>query len=122
MQEVTSLLNAGKQAYTGPYTVTVKKVEPIAGSNQIRVTIFVTGEDEPAHDFTETGNQVVAALFSTGMHTLFSGAGSATVEKIEALEGGDDDSGDDSDEDALSGLLKGDDDAPEQHAPPSNAS
>ena len=108
-QAATSLVNAGKQAYTGPYTVTVKKIEPVAGSNQVRVTFFITGEDEPAHDFTETGNQVVAALLNGGMHANVSGAGTAKVEKIEAVEGGDFDSDDDSDQDsdadALSGLV-----------------
>lgn len=105
MQAATSLVNAGKQAYTGPYTVTVKKIEPVAGSNQVRVTLFITGEDEPAHDFTETGNQVVAALLNGGMHANVSGAGVAKVEQIEAVEGGDDDSDEDSDADALSGLV-----------------
>jgi len=119
-QTVTALVNAGKQAYTGPCTVTVKKIEPIAGSNQVRVTFFITGEDEPAHDFTETGNQVVAALLNGGMHANVSGAGTAKVEKIEAVEGGDDDSDDDSDEDsdtdALSGLVANAD--PSASAPP----
>ena len=109
-QVVTSLVTAGKQAFTSPYTVTVKKIEPIAGSNQVRVTLFVTGDDEPAHDFTETGQQVVTAFLNAGMHANVSGAGTATVQKIEAIEGGDDDSGDDdadenSDADALSGLV-----------------
>jgi hypothetical protein len=99
-QVVTSLVNAGKQAFTGPYAVTVRKIEPIAGSNQVRVTLFVTGEDEPAHDFTETGYQVVSALLNVGMRADISGTGSAKVEKIEAVEGGDDDSDDDSDEDS----------------------
>lgn len=106
---VTSLVSAGKQALTSPYTVAVKKIEPIPGSNQVRVTFFVTGDDEPAHDFTETGQQVVAALLNAGMHANISGSGTATVQKIEAVEGGDDDSDDDSDEnsdaDALSGLV-----------------
>jgi hypothetical protein len=105
-QVVNSLVSAGKQAYSSPYTVTVKKVEPIAGSNQVKVTFFVTGEDDPAHDFTETGNQVVTAFLNAGMHANVSGSGAATVEKIEAIEGGDDDSEDGSDEassgDALS--------------------
>ena len=109
-QVVTSLVTAGKQTFTSPYTVTVKKIEPIAGSNQVRVTLFVTGDDEPAHDFTETGQQVVTAFLNAGMHANVSGAGTATVQKIEAIEGGDDDSGDDdaddnSDADALSGLV-----------------
>ena len=123
-QAVTSLVNAGKQAYTGPCTVTVKKIEPVAGSDQVRVTFFITGEDEPAHDFTETGNQVVAALLNGGMHANVSGAGAAKVEKIEAVEGGDDDSDDDSDEDsdadALSGLVANADSSagPPHAAPP----
>ena len=100
--------------------MTVKKIEPVAGSNQVRVTFFITGEDEPAHDFTETGNQVVAALLNGGMHANVSGAGTAKVEKIEAVEGGDDDSDDDSDEDsntdALSGLVANAD--PSASAPP----
>ena len=104
-QVVTSLVDAGKQASTSPYTVTVRKIEPIAGGNQVRVTFFVTGDDEPAHDFTETGRQVVAALLDAGIHTNVSGTGTTTVEKIEAVEGGDDDSDDDSDTDALSGLV-----------------
>ncbi|HEX5155616.1 MAG TPA: hypothetical protein VFW17_00245 [Ktedonobacterales bacterium] len=120
MQAATSLVNAGKQAYTGPYTVTVKKIEPVAGSNQVRVTLFITGEDEPAHDFTETGNQVVAALLNGGMHANVSGAGVAKVEKIEAVEGGDDDSDEDSDADALSGLVANAD--PSLSAPPATPS
>lgn len=147
-QVVTSLINAGKQAFTSPYTVTVKKIEPVAGSNQVRVTFFVTGDDEPAHDFTETGNQVVTAFLDAGMHANVSGSGTATVEKIEAVEGGDDDAEDDSDEnsdaDALSGLVANadspapaqaqstdanastsagdaDDDRPQQHVRPPNA-
>jgi hypothetical protein len=100
--------------------VTVKKIEPVAGSNQVRVTFFITGEDEPAHDFTETGNQVVAALLNGGMHANVSGAGTAKVEKIEAVEGGDDDSDEDSDTDALSGLVD-DDDPPQQPARPPDA-
>lgn len=123
VQVVKSLVSAGKQAYTSPYTVTVKKIEPIQGSNQVRVTFFVTGEDEPAHDFTETGSQVVAAFLNAGMHanaaaSSASGASApptASVQKIEAVEGGDDDSDEDSDEnsddDALSGLVA-DADAP----------
>jgi hypothetical protein len=122
-QVVTSLVTAGKQAFTSPYTVTVKKIEPIAGSNQVRVTLFVTGDDEPAHDFTETGQQVVTAFLNAGMHANVSGAGTATVQKIEAIEGGDDDSGDDdsdenSDADALSGLVANAD-APVAPATPS---
>ncbi len=66
-------MTAGKQAFTSPYTVTVKKIEPIAGSNQVLVTFFVTGEDEPAHDFTETGHQVVTAFLNAGMHANVSG-------------------------------------------------
>jgi len=120
MQVVTSLVSAGKQASTSPYTVMVRKIEPIAGSNQVRVTFFVTGEDEPAHDFTETGHQVVAALLDAGMHANVSGPVAATVEKIEAVEGGDDDSDDDSDSDALSGLVS-DDDPPQQRARPPDA-
>ena len=123
-QTVTELVNASKQAYTGPYTVTVKNIEPVAGSNQVCVTFFITGEDEPAHDFTETGNQVVAALLNGGMHANISGAGTAKVEKIEAVEGGDDDSDDDSNEDsdtdALSGLVANAD--PSASAPPATPS
>ena len=109
-QVVTSLVAAGKQSFTSPYTVTVKKIEPITGSNQVRVTLFVTGDDEPAHDFTETGQQVVTAFLNAGMRANVSGAGTATVQQIEAIEGGDDDAGDDdadenSDADALSGLV-----------------
>ncbi len=119
---VTSLVEAGKQAYTSPYTVTVKKIEPVGGSNQVRVTFFVSGEDEPAHDFTETGNQVVAALLNAGigMHANVSGAGTAKVEQIEAVEGGDDDSDDDSDTVALSGLVH-EDDPPQQRVRPPDA-
>lgn len=119
-QVVTSLVDAGKQASTSPYTVTVRKIEPIAGSNQVRVTFFVTGDDEPAHDFAETGHQVVAALLDAGMHANVSGSGTATLEKIEAVEGGDDDSDDDSDTDALSGLVN-DDDPPQQRVRPPDA-
>ena len=108
-QVVTSLVQAGKRTFTSPYTVTVKKIEPIPNTDQVRITFFVTGEDEPAHDFTETGNQVVAAFLNAGMHANISGASGVTVQKIEAVEGGDDDSDDDSDEnsdaDALSGLV-----------------
>lgn len=96
-QVVTALVQAGKQAFSSPYTVTVKKIEPIAGSNQVRVMLFVTGEDEPAHDFTETGNQVAAAFLDAGLRANGSGAGMVTVGHIDAVEGGDDDS-DDSDE------------------------
>ena len=110
-QVVTALVDAGKRSFTSQYNVTVKKIEPIPGTNQVRVMLFVTGEDEPAHDFTETGNQVVAQFLNAGMagmHTNIGGAATATVEKIEPIEGGDDDSDDDSDEDsdgdALSGL------------------
>ncbi len=124
-QVVTSLVNAGKQTPISPYTVTVRKIEPIAGSNQVRVTFFVTGEDEPAHDFTETGRQVVEALLNAGMHANVSGPGAATVEKIEAVEGGDDDSDDDNsdeatDSDALSGLVN-EDDPPQQRVRPPDA-
>ena len=118
-QMVSSLVQAGRQTFASPYTVTVKKIEPIPNTNQVRVTFFVTGEDAPAHDFTETGNQVVTAFLNAGMkasmHANISGANGVTVQKIEAIEGGDDDSGDDSDEesdaDALSGL------APDAAAP-----
>lgn len=119
-QVVTSLVQAGKQAFTSPYTVTVKKIEPIPNTNQVRVTFFVTGEDEPAHDFTQTGNQVVAAFLNAGMHANVSGVDGTTVQNIEAVEGGDDDSDDDSDEDsgadALSGLVANAD-APASSAP-----
>lgn len=114
-QVVNSLVSAGKQAYSSPYTVTVKKVEPVAGTNQVKVTFFVTGEDDPAHDFTETGNQVVAAFLNAGMHANVNGSGAATVEKIEAIEGGDDDSGDDSDEGSSGDALS---DATASAAPP----
>ena len=93
-QVVTALVQAGKQAFSSPYAVAVKKIEPIAGSNQVRVMLFVTGEDEPAHDFTETGNQVARAFLDAGMRANGSGAGMVTVGRIEAVEGGDDDSGD----------------------------
>lgn len=110
-QVVNALIDAGKQSFSGPYTVTVKKVEPVAGSNQVQVTFFVTGDDDPAHDFTETGNQVVTAFLNGGMQSVranVAGAPAATVEKIEAVEGGDDDSDDDSDSesnDVLSDVL-----------------
>ncbi len=119
-QVVTALVNAGKQTSVGSYTVTVRKIEPFAGSNQVRATFFVTGDDEPAHDFTEMGRQVVSALLNAGMHANVSGAGAATVEQIEAVEGGDDDSDDDSDTDALSGLVN-DDDPPKPPARPPDA-
>jgi|GEM_PF-1643389 hypothetical protein len=119
-QVVTALVNAGKQTSVGSYTVTVRKIEPIAGSDQVRVTFFVTGDDEPAHDFTETGRQVVSALLNAGMHANVTGAGTAKVEQIEAVEGGDDDSDEDSDTDALSGLVD-DDDPPQQPARPPDA-
>jgi hypothetical protein len=90
------------------------------GSNQVRVTFFISGEDEPAHDFTETGNQVVAALLNGGMHANISGAGTAKVEQIEAVEGGDDDSDEDSDTDALGGLVH-EDDPPQQRVRPPDA-
>jgi hypothetical protein len=114
-QVVNSLVSAGKQAYSSPYTVTVKKVDPVAGTNQVKVTFFVTGDDDPAHDFTETGNQVVAAFLNAGMHANVSGSGVATVEKIEAIEGGDDDSDDDSDEGSSGDALS---DATASAAPP----
>lgn len=107
-QPVKSLVMAGKQAYSSPYTVTVKKIAPIAGTDQVRVMLFVTGDDSPGHDFAETGNQVVAAFFDAAIRANGGGAAKATVRKIEAVEGGDDDSDDsddDSDTDALSGLV-----------------
>ena len=125
-QMVSSLVQAGRQTFASPYTVTVKKIEPIPNTNQVRVTFFVTGEDAPAHDFTETGNQVVTAFLNAGMkasmHANISGANGVTVQKIEAIEGGDDDSddsGDDSDEnsDADAPASNSDADAPASAAP-----
>jgi hypothetical protein len=52
------------------------------------------------------------------MHANVSGAGAAKVEKIEAVEGGDDDSDEDSDTDALSGLVDGDDQPQQRVRPP----
>ncbi|HEU5347558.1 MAG TPA: hypothetical protein VFU63_02985, partial [Ktedonobacterales bacterium] len=69
--------------------------------------LFITGEDEPAHDFAATGNQVAAAFFGAGMRANKSAAGTVVVRKIEAVEGGADDSdesAENSDADVLSGL------------------
>ncbi|HEX6541718.1 MAG TPA: hypothetical protein VF040_08190 [Ktedonobacterales bacterium] len=111
---VTSLVDAGKQTFAGQYQVTVRKIEPIPGTNQVRVTFFVTGEDAPAHDFTETGKQVIAQFLNAGtagMRANIAGtdasAGTATLERIEAIEGGADDSESDSDDESSSDALSG---------------
>ena len=83
-REVSSLMRVGEQAFASPYTVRVQQIEPIPDTDQVAVTFLVTGEDAPAHEFTETGNQVVAAFLDAAMRANPNSAGGITVQKIEA--------------------------------------
>ena len=61
----------------------------------MRVTVYIEGEDAPAHDFVQTGMQIINNLFSENAITA-AAPYTVTVKKIEPLEGSDD--SDDSDE------------------------
>lgn len=55
----------------------------------MRVTLYIEGEDEPAHDFTETGRQVVTDILQAG-EMAYTGPYTVKLEKMEPLEGSDD--------------------------------
>lgn len=57
----------------------------------MRVTVYIEGEDAPAHDFTQTGSDLIAKIFAAGVKSA-AGAYTVTVKKVEPLEGSDDDS------------------------------
>jgi hypothetical protein len=71
----------------------------------LRVQFYIEGEDEPAHDFTETGEAVLKQVIAGGFEA-FHGPYTIQLLKMELIEGGDEDSNDEDDVDAA------------QHGPP----
>ena len=55
----------------------------------MRVTVYIEGEDAPAHDFVQTGMQIINNLFSAKAITA-AAPYTVIVKKIEPLEGSDD--------------------------------
>lgn len=78
----------------------------------LMVRVYVEGDDDPAHDFTQVGTQVTTQLFQTAFKS-FTAPYTFQVLKITPVEGGDDDSSDDSDAAEATPLL--------QYTPPAGA-
>jgi hypothetical protein len=55
----------------------------------MRVTVYIEGEDAPAHDFIQTGTEIINQLFSAKA-IAEAAPYTVTVKKIEPLEGSDD--------------------------------
>jgi hypothetical protein len=64
----------------------------------MRVDLYITGEDAPAHDFTQTGREVALDVLRQGLQH-YQGAYAIQVRQLAPVEGGDDD--DESGGDAL---------------------
>ena len=55
----------------------------------MRVTLYIEGDDAPAHDFSQTGADVASKVLAAGIKNA-AGGYTVQVKKIEALEGSDD--------------------------------
>lgn len=55
----------------------------------LQVKVYIEGEDEPAHDFSKLGQDLLAKVLDAGIKSA-AGPYKITVQKIEALEGSDD--------------------------------
>jgi hypothetical protein len=60
----------------------------------LKVTFYIEGLDEPAHDFTQTGEAVLKQVIADGFKT-FQGRYTIQVLNMELIEGGDEDTNDD---------------------------
>jgi len=56
----------------------------------MRLEIYIEGEDAPAHDFSQTGRDVVLQVLRSGIQQT-AGAYVVRVRKVEPVEGGGDD-------------------------------
>lgn len=56
----------------------------------MQVQLYITGEDAPAHDFTQTGHDVALQVLQQGLQH-YSGPYGIQVQKVQPVEGGGDD-------------------------------
>lgn len=56
----------------------------------MQVQLYITGEDAPAHDFTQTGHDVALQVLQQGLQH-YSGPYGIQVQKLQPVEGGGDD-------------------------------
>jgi hypothetical protein len=70
----------------------------------LRVQLYIEGEDDPAHDFTQTGQSVITDVLRQGFKA-YSGPYSIKVQKMEPVEGGDDDADSDADPTEIKPLM-----------------
>ena len=70
----------------------------------MRLEVYIEGEDAPAHDFSQTGRDVVLQVLRSGIQQS-GGSYAVRVRRVEPLEGGGDDDGDAEDFDPSLDLL-----------------
>lgn len=66
----------------------------------MQVQLYITGDDAPAHDFSQTGHDIALQLLQQGLQH-YSGPYAIQVQKVQPVEGGDDDSDEPASGDAL---------------------
>jgi hypothetical protein len=66
----------------------------------MQVQLYITGDDAPAHDFSQTGHDIALQVLQQGLQH-FSGPYAIQVQKVQPVEGGDDDSDEPASGDAL---------------------
>jgi hypothetical protein len=66
----------------------------------MQVQLYITGDDAPAHDFSQTGHDVALQVLQQGLQH-YSGSYAVQVRKVQPVEGGDDDSDEPASGDAL---------------------
>lgn len=66
----------------------------------MQVQLYITGDDAPAHDFTQTGHDVALQVLQQGL-AHYSGPYAVQVQKVQPVEGGDDDTDEPASGDAL---------------------
>ncbi|HEX6818611.1 MAG TPA: hypothetical protein VF120_09570 [Ktedonobacterales bacterium] len=66
----------------------------------MQVQLYITGDDAPAHDFTQTGHDVALQVLQQGLQH-YSGPYAVQVQKMQPVDGGDDDSDEPASGDAL---------------------
>ena len=81
----------------------------------MQVQLYISGDDAPAHDFSQTGHDVALQVLQQGLQH-YGGPYAIQVQKVQPVEGGDDDDDEPASGDALNAqpLLS--------YAPPAGAS
>jgi hypothetical protein len=87
--EPASTPRTGSTAESASTPDSASEVSRIRKGITMRVTVYIEGEDAPAHDFVQTGMQIINKLFSA-QASAAAAPYTVAVKKIEPLEGSDD--------------------------------